>query len=291
MPLTPVPDDVFCTPMLQGGKDEQADGTFSAYPVSLQDIRDACCQLKSSLQLTGQASDILEEKTRGQSASSLWHESRRLRLTASCFHQIINRRQTTYPSAFLRQQLYSTGRVQTKAMRLGLEREDGAAQRYKLQKQVEGEELTLSEAGLHVCADMGFLGASVDRIARDACGRMILVELKNPDNTWEFENVLDIPQKQKCVSKTACGQRLELNKKHSYYTQVQGQMYVYGSNQCDFVLCTKTAMHTERIERDESFITDMIKKLEAFYDNIYLPEIVYPRIKHGLPPVNLGSLE
>ena len=86
MPLTPVPDDVFCTPMLQGGKDEQADGTFLAYPVSLQDIRDACCQLKSSLQLTGQASDILG------------------------------------------QQLYSTGRVQTKAMRLGLEREDGAAQ-------------------------------------------------------------------------------------------------------------------------------------------------------------------
>ena len=68
MPLTPVPDDVFCTPMLQGGKDEQADGTFSAYPVSLQDIRDACCELKSSLQLTGQASDILEEKNRGQSA-------------------------------------------------------------------------------------------------------------------------------------------------------------------------------------------------------------------------------
>ena len=98
-------------------------------------------------------------------------------------------------------------------MKLGLEKKDGAAQRYRLQKQVEGEEITLSEAGLRVCTDRGFLGASVDRIAADACARKILVELKNPDNTWEFENILDIPEKQKCVSKTACGQRLQINKK------------------------------------------------------------------------------
>ena len=133
-------------------------------------------------------------------------------------------------------------------MKLGLEKKDGAAQRYRLHKQVEGEEITLSEAGLRVCTDRGFLGASVDRIAADACARKILVELKNPDNTWEFENILDIPEKQKCVSKTACGQRLQLNRKHCYYTQVQGRMYVYGSNHWDFVLCTRTAMHIERIE-------------------------------------------
>ena len=97
-------------------------------------------------------------------------------------------------------------------MKLGLEREDGAAQRHRLQKKVEGEELTFSEAGLRVCTDRSFVDASVDCIATNACARKILVELKNPDNTWEFENFLDIPEKQKCVSNTACGKRLQLNK-------------------------------------------------------------------------------
>ena len=62
---------------------------------------------------------------------------------------------------------------------------------------------------------------------------------------------------------------------------------MYGSNQCDFVLCKQTAMHSERIERDESFITDMVSKLEAFYDNVYLLEVVYPLVKQGLSPIDL----
>ena len=134
------------------------------------------------------------------------------------------------------------------------------------------------------------MDASVDCIATNACARKILVKLKNPDNTWEFENILDIPEKQKCVSKTACGQRLQLNRKHCYYTQVQGRMYVYSSNHWDFVLCTRTAMHSERIKRYESFITDMVSQPEAFYDNVHLPEVVYPRVKHGLSPTDLREL-
>ena len=50
-------------------------------------------------------------------------------------------------------------------------------------------------------------------------------------------------------------------------------------------------MHIERIERDESFITDMVSKLEAFYDNVYLPEVVYPRVKRGLSPIDLRKLQ
>ena len=125
-------------------------------------------------------------------------------------------RQSTWPSSFLKQQLYSIGKCQTKAMQLGLEREDAATQRYKLQKQLDGEELAIREAGFRV-AEKGFLGASVDRIATDVSGRQILVELKNPDNSWEFHSVLDIPQKQTCLVRNACGQ-VELSKTHSYYT-------------------------------------------------------------------------
>ena len=67
-------------------------------------------------------------------------------------------------------------------MQLGLERDDAATQRYTLQKQLDGEELTNREAVFRV-AEKGFLGASVDCIATDVSGRQILVELKNPDNS------------------------------------------------------------------------------------------------------------
>ena len=94
VPLAPVLEDVPFTPVL-GERSEQEVDIFSAHPVSIQDIRAACCHLQSSLQVTPEEADILEERTRGQSSSSLWHESCRLRLTVSCFHQIINMRQTT----------------------------------------------------------------------------------------------------------------------------------------------------------------------------------------------------
>ena len=44
-----------------------------------------------------------------------------------------------------------------------------------------------------------------------------------------------------------------LNRKHAYYTQVQGQMGVYGIKVCDFVMCTKDDIFVERITFDEGF--------------------------------------
>ena len=115
-------------------------------------------------------------------------------------------------------------------------------------------------SSLMCVAEKGFLGASFDRIATDVSGRHILVELKNPDNSWEFHSVLDIPQSQKCLVRNACGQ-VELSKTHSHYTQIQGQMLFYGSECCDFVLCTKHTMHIERVLRYKIVITQMIERL------------------------------
>jgi len=172
VPLPPVPDSVHSN---------QSPAADFSPPASFQDIRDACQRLKTSLQLTELEADDPEKKTRGQSTSPLWHDSRHLRLTASHFHQIVNMKQSTCPSSFLKQQLYSIGKCRTKSMQLELEREDATTQRYKLQEQLDGEERTITGAGFRV-AEKGFLGASVDRIATDVSGWQIIVELKNPDN-------------------------------------------------------------------------------------------------------------
>jgi len=67
-------------------------------------------------------------------------------------------------------------------MQHGVENEEQAAQRYILQKKVEGETLTLSEVGLRVHVDKVFIGASTDRVATDFTGSVHLLEMKNPLN-------------------------------------------------------------------------------------------------------------
>ena len=281
-PLPPIPD-----------ADNQHDGDSSfVHPATLEDIKAACNRVKASLQLSAEVADNLQMETRGQNASTSWHESRRLRLTASIFHRVINMRASTNPKNFLRDKLHPNSRFQTKAMKLGLEREDGAAQRYKLQRELEeGESLTLSEVGLRVSADKGFLGASTDRVAVDSCGVTCLVEIKNPNNTWLYDSLTDVPAKQqRLVIDDSSRSGVKLNKKHAYHTQIQGQLYVYNAEQCDFVLCIKNKMYVERVYRDEDFIRSMVQKLEDFYDNIFLPEVVYPRVKFNLDPLDLRKV-
>ena len=166
VPLHPVPDSVHSN---------------QCPAASLQDIRDACQRLKPSLQLTEQEVDDLEKKTRGQSTSALWHESHIvaidcIKCSPNCEYETVN-----MPFIISEQLLYFIGKCQTKAMQLGLEREDAATQRYKSQKHLDGEELTIKEAGFRV-TEKGFLGLSVDRIVTDVRGRQNLVELKNPEN-------------------------------------------------------------------------------------------------------------
>ena len=269
-------------------------GNQVVHPVSLDDIKTACSNLKLSLQMSAQEADDLEQRTRDQSANKEWYESRRLRLTASVFHQVINMKRNTCPSTFLKQQLYTSGRHKTKAMKLGLEREDGAAQRYKMYRESQGDKITLSQAGFRVSSTRGFLGASTDRIATDMTGSQVLVELKNPQNTWEVSDVFEVPKKQKCLKVTSTDDgvsKVTINTKHAYYTQIQGQLFVYNCSACDFVLCSRHAMHVERIYRDEPFIENMVYKLEDFFDNVYAPEVVYPRVKSNLSPFDLRSCQ
>ena len=67
---------------------------------------------------------------------------------------------------------------------------------------------------------------------------------------------------------------LRLKKKHPYYYQVQGQLYATGRNLCEFVVYTFVDICVISIERDEHFITKMLKKLEYFYYTYLRPALI-----------------
>ena len=69
------------------------------------------------------------------------------------------------------------------------------------------------------------------------------------------------------LSKESCSFLTDLgylNKKHRYYTQVQGQLMVSGLSFCDFFLWTPSVGKVERIYPDVQFWEKLDKKLTLF---------------------------
>jgi len=63
-------------------------------------------QLFQSITITNEQALIIEEKTRGQSSSPEWHEQRHGQLTASVFHDVWARKDSTDPDNLVRRILY-----------------------------------------------------------------------------------------------------------------------------------------------------------------------------------------
>ncbi|XP_045775315.1 uncharacterized protein LOC123874151 [Maniola jurtina] len=74
--------------------------------------------------------------------------------------------------------------------------------------------------------------------------------------------------------------RLQMNKKHYFYYQIQGQLRVTKMNKCYFVghISPTYDITILEIERDEVFIGNMIPKLVNLFKNCVLPEVVLRRV-------------
>ena len=62
---------------------------------------------------------------------------------------------------------------------------------------------------------------------------------------------------------------LTLDRKHDYFYQIQGQLFCTGAATCDLVVYTFKDLKCISIDRDEPFITDMVSKLQEFYNNFF----------------------
>ncbi|KAJ8300731.1 hypothetical protein KUTeg_022250 [Tegillarca granosa] len=187
---------------------------ITVHPPSMEDIKLASDGFINSLNVTDEEISNIETLTRDQSKSRVWHKERAVRITASIFHQVCSRRESTDPSRLI-SQILGYRNVSTRAMKFGL----------KMEKQAQSR---LDE-----------------------------------------------------------NDKIILNVKDKYYTQIQGQMGVYGINLCDFVLCTSEGIFVETVSFEKELWSKMKEKLSAFYKKFVAPEIVYPTVKLGYPALIL----
>lgn len=108
------------------------------------------------IQLTAAQLEKLCKETEIQSASELWHDARKLRLTASTAKKV-PKRQTTNPHKFLSEHLHPSFTGNT-ATRYGKESEEKAIEL------MEAQGHTVERRGLVVCPDHPWFGASPDGI-------------------------------------------------------------------------------------------------------------------------------
>ncbi|XP_050431087.1 uncharacterized protein LOC126839710 isoform X2 [Adelges cooleyi] len=233
---------------------------------SVEEIDKNTKQFLDSLKLNKYRRTKLEKNTRDQANAQLWHTERRKRLTASNFGRVCKRTSTVSCKSIVCDLMYGT--FQSAAIDHGKAMEPKAIQ--CLQDKMH---VVVTPCGLVVDKNLPYLAASPDGLV----GKEYVVEVKCPfasKDTTDFAEAV----KTKKITFSQTSTRLELKKNHNYYYQIQGQLHMTQRKYCYFVVYTDHWAEVEIITYDDSFWQDqMVQKLQQFYIECLLPEIINPQ--------------
>lgn len=247
----------------------------SIQPLSIDQISQKASRVKRRLFESVNDREEIAQLTLQQQTCRLWYDVRQPRITASqCKRCML--RETTSPSKAIAEILMYKGTVQTQAMKDGIDWEPKIIQRF-----MEITNHKVRKSGFIVSESHPFLGASPDGITEDE----ELVEVKKVLSK-ENEN----------LSSTICRlgiykHDLKLNTNHKYYYQIQQQLFCTKLQLCHFIVSNGDEIHCDMVTFNPIFWEQILPKLESFYFNHILPELVYPRIKFGATRWNSQGLQ
>lgn len=93
-------------------------------------------------------------------------------------------------------------------------------------------------------------------------------------------------RKKKTFYKKTKDGKIEINKNHNWFYQIQGQLHVTKKDKCLFGLWFRSnfKIKTEIIHRDDQYWTNKMEtKIKKFYLDCLLPELVDPRHTRQMP--------
>ena len=208
----------------------------------------------------------IEELTRGQRTNSNWFLYRRGRITASNFGAVLAaEKRGSYPDSLHKTLVGSYCLEGVKAIQWGIDNENEAVTAYQQISPLE----KIAECGFYI-NESGMLGASPDRL----CGENGILEVKCPfkhrNNTIVEAIACD---KKFYLYMSHSDQSILLKTDHTYYDQIQGQLYVTGRAFCMFVVYTIKECVAVKIDKDINWASN-IQRLETFYKEKYLPKLL-----------------
>ena len=232
----------------------------------------------------------IEKETRAQSSSKLWFKERQLRLTASNFGSIIKRKKADVSKLVNHLSTTCNSLSHLKAIRFGKENEDVASQLYIQYQNLHGSPGTkVFNCGLVINPHFPWLGASPDRLvydpnARPSTGGLEVKCIESAQGMTPLEALQMKQTPKEGKKKSFClkmkDDHLQLDEKHNYFYQVQGQEGVSGIEWFDFALLTDphlglNGLFVQRIYfKKDKWESEWLPKLTEFYFNHLLPVIV-----------------
>lgn len=207
-----------------------------------------------------------------QGNNSIWRLNRETRLSASSkAHQIKTRRNKHEELAerFVKEKkIFGKG---LKYVDYGIRMEDFASKKYS-----EVHCVQVIKCGLIVHQSQPWMCASPDGLVVHSNNKVKkLLEIKCPFTCKdtllidEDNGKIRVPY----LEYDKENNTINLKQNHNYYTQCQIQMYCTGLEECDLFVYTKQDCITVLVRRDNLFLENLVKKMEYFYFNYYLPKL------------------
>ena len=237
---------------------------------------DKVVDVLEALKLSEEERDTIEMETKDQSGNFIWNRAREKRITASVCHRVISFTGRTSGKVLvndvIRRKTFTTA-----ATEFGLQHEQLAIDKYK-----DTRNVTVEKCGLFISLERGYLAASPDGIVTRADGEKGLLEVKALPS-WTDVSVLDAYKDRKYPARMTvvndANQRApRLKTTHQYYHQVQLQLYCcsHFAKFVDFIILhvNRSEMHAETIYPDLEWQATKLPKLEAFYKEKIIPELL-----------------
>ena len=195
---------------------------------SLWDIIEA---FKRSLKSSEDEVRHIEQHTREQRNSVLWHSVRRYRTTSSIFGSIYSHKESTPPDSLVLS-IIQPKNISTRSTAYGIEKESIAVKEYVEYQRHHGHpDISVSKSGFLISSSYPFLGASPDGAVFDPSNALQpfgFLEVKCPYSARMITPTDACAGSGFCCTLDQCTRQLQLKEKHAYYAQVQGQMAIGG---------------------------------------------------------------
>lgn len=264
--------------------------------LSIEDFNNLCDTTVSNLKVSKEQAMYVEEVTRTQSLSTTWHDMRLGRITASVAGEVLHHTKNKPPSSLIKKICVPQEKsLQVPAIDWGRKHEEDALYLYSFIHHQGNSNLTttpkgniyiaagaksnhtngsVSKCGLLIDDKRPFLGATPDGIVDCSCCGRGVIEIKCPYKYRDSGLQSAITDSSFSLCKD-----YSLNCQHKYYAQVQLQMHVYDVQYADFMIWTTTDCVISRVNRDGVFICEMLQKLESFWQECILPELLTRRLE------------
>ena len=229
--------------------------------------------------ITADMAQAVEKATKTQYKSKLWFKYRAGRITASRLKAVCHTDARNPSKALVKSICYPEAfQFTSKQTAWGCKHEKAAKEAYEKKMKDTHTEFLVNDSGLVINPQWPCFGASPDgMVSCKCCGKGVL-EIKCP-YCYRNEAIEVAAADKKFCLKTNSDGLLCIDPEHSYYYQIQCQLFVCDLEYCDFCVCTFTSkeapdLHIQRIKKDQEFWDTCKSTAMEFFKTCILPELL-----------------